>query len=106
MKPWRWPRVTGQAERLRRGRGIERRDDRRVWSLPFRDLPAGAVIIGADGIPRLVQQDRLLRFTFDGWTAPQRRPLTGHATVLTPPTSVAALREGYVPALHCSARPI
>ncbi len=95
-----------QAERLRRGRGIERRDDRRVWSLPFRDLPAGAVIIGADGIPRLVQQDRLLRFTFDGWTAPQRRPLTGHATVLTPPTSVAALREGYVPALHCSARPI
>lgn len=94
-----------QSERLRPGRGIGRRADRIVWPQPFRDVPSGAVIVDADGVPLLVQQDRLLRFTFDGWTAPQARPLTGHANVLTPPTSCAALREGYAPALHRSAQP-
>lgn len=91
-------------ERLRRGRGISRRADRIVWPLQFRNVPAGAVIVGADGVPLLVRQDHLLRFSFDGWTAPQARPSTGRANVLTPPTSCAALREGYTPALHCSAQ--
>ncbi len=91
-------------ERLRRGRGISRRADRLVWSLPFRDLPAGAVIVDTDGVPLLVQEDRLLRFTFDGWCTPLARPLNGRANVLTPPTSCAALRAGYTPVLHCSAQ--
>lgn len=93
------------AERLRTGRGIVRRADRIVWSQSFRDVPVGAVIVDAEGMPLLVQQDCLLRFTFNGWSAPQTRPLTGQANVLTPPTSCAALRAGYTPALHRSAQP-
>lgn len=91
-------------ERLRRGRGIVRRADRIVWSEAFHELPVGAVIVDADGLPLLVQHDRLLGFTFDGWTAPRPRPRSGQARVLTPPTSCAALREGYTPALHRSAQ--
>ncbi|MGR9092219.1 MAG: hypothetical protein ACU85U_16740 [Gammaproteobacteria bacterium] len=91
------------AERMQRGRGLVRRADRIVWTQHYCDLPVGAVIVGAGGVPRLVQQHRLLRFTFDGWAAPEPRPDTGSANVLTPPTSFAALRHGYEPALHRSA---
>jgi hypothetical protein len=54
---------------------------------------------------RLVVADRLLRFSFDGWRDATPRPVAGEATVLTPPTSVAALAHGYRPVLHPSARP-
>ena len=57
-------------ERLRRGRGIDRAGDRVLWSAPIDDLPDGAVIVDDGGAPRLVLADRLLRFSFDGWTAP------------------------------------
>lgn len=90
-------------ERLQRGRGLERRADRIIWSHPLRELPDGAVIVGDHGAPLLVVRQRLLRFTFDGWAAPARLPVTGVANVLTPPTSFAALREGYAPELHRSA---
>jgi hypothetical protein len=48
--------------------------------------------------------DRLLRFSFDGWAEPTARPRAGQATVLTPPTSVAALSHGYPLLLHPTAR--
>ncbi len=92
------------AERLRRGRGIGRAADRILWSAPFAALPDGAVVVGAGGGCRLVAGDRLLEFSFEGWGAPSPRPSRGHATVLTPPTSVAALAHGYRPGLHPSAR--
>ena len=60
------------------------------------DLPDGAVVL-TDG-PRLVLGDRLYAFAFSGWHDPVARP-NGPMTVLTPPTSVAALRHGFVPLL-------
>ena len=90
-------------ERLRRGRGIDRGGDRVLWSAPIGDLPDGTVIVADDDTPRLVLGDRLLRFAFDGWTAPASRPARGEVRVLTPPTSVAALRHGFTPVLHPSA---
>jgi hypothetical protein len=93
-----------QAERLRRGRGLPRAGDRIVWRAPFAELPDGAIIVAPDGACRLVLEDRLLRFTFDGWVDAVPRPAAGEATVLTPPTSVAALAHGYPPVLHPSAR--
>ncbi|MHA6785792.1 hypothetical protein ACVGOW_33070 [Pseudonocardia saturnea] len=83
------------AERLRRGRGLDRARDRRTWR--GTDLPDGTVVV-TDG-PRLVLGDRLLAFSFDGWRDPVSRP-GGTSTVLTPPTSVAALRHGFTPELH------
>ena len=91
------------AERLRRGRGLERARDRIVWTSPYADLPDGTIVVGADRTCRLVRADRLLRFDFAGWASAERRPRTGAASVLTPPTSVAALTHGYRPVLHPSA---
>lgn len=93
-----------QAERLRPGRGLARASDRIVWPSPFEALPNGAVVLDDERGARLVLDDRLLRFTFEGWTDPVARPIDRLATVLTPPTSVAALANGYRAHLHESAR--
>ena len=93
-----------QAERHRRGRGLVRAGDRIVWSARYAELPDGTVVVAPDGSCRLVVEDRLLRFSFDGWVGATPRPFVGEATVLTPPTSVAALAHGYQPLLHPSAR--
>jgi hypothetical protein len=92
------------AERHRRGRGLVRAGDRIVWSAPYAGLPDGAVVVGPDRSSQLVVGDRLLRFSFEGWGDASPRPAVGEATVLTPPTSVAALAHGYQPPLHPSAR--
>jgi hypothetical protein len=68
---------------------------RRTWT-DDTDLPDGAVVI-TDG-PRLVLGDQLFAFSFAGWHDPIARP-AGPMAVLTPPTSVAALRHGFVPHL-------
>jgi hypothetical protein len=93
-----------QAERHRRGRGLVRAGDRIVWSAPFAELPDGTVIVAPDRSCQLVVEERLLRFSFEGWTGATPRPVVGEATVLTPPTSVAALAHGYQPLLHPSTR--
>lgn len=90
------------AERHRRGRGLDRAADRHLWAADIGDLPPGCVIVG-HGRPRLVLADRLLDFSFAGWTGPVERPGRGEVQVLTPPSSVGALRHGYVPFLHPSA---
>jgi len=92
-----------QAERLRPGRGMQRAGDRMLWHADLTTLPDGTVIVDQHGDARLVVEDRLLRFRFDGWTEPVPRPASGDADVLTPPTSVAALAHGFRPTLHPSA---
>ncbi|HWM22269.1 MAG TPA: hypothetical protein VNO51_21440 [Ilumatobacteraceae bacterium] len=90
-------------ERHRRGRGLDRADDRLVWEARIDELPSGTVVVDDDRHTRLLIADRMLMFTFDGWTDPTSRPYTGTAHVLTPPTSVAALANGFTPLLHPSA---
>jgi hypothetical protein len=91
------------AERLRRGRGLERRRDRLVWTADIEALPDGTVIVGDDGEPALVVRDRLRTFGFDGWGRGRSRPRRGSVPVLTPPTSAAALGHGFAPELHPTA---
>jgi hypothetical protein len=81
-------------ERLNPGRGLSRAADRRRWTAAADALPDGTVVL-LDG-PRLLLGDRLLAFDFGGWRDPVPRP-AGELTVLTPPTSVLALRHGFVP---------
>jgi hypothetical protein len=90
-------------ERLRRGRGLKRAADRITWGSRLEGLPDGTVIVDDEHPPELVLGDRLLTFTFAGWSDPRLRPSGGSVAVLTPPTSVAALRHGFVPTLHPSA---
>jgi hypothetical protein len=87
-------------ERLRRGSGFDRARDRALWNAPFEVLPDGAVVVGDAGDARLVLADRMFTFAHAGWTSPRPRPTRGEARVLTPPTSVAALRHGFEPVLH------
>jgi hypothetical protein len=90
-------------ERLRSGRGIDRATDRITWVAHLDTLPSGTVIVDKDSKPRLVLDDRLVSFTFSGWSDPAPRPRRATVAVLTPPTSVAALRHGFAPLLHPSA---
>jgi len=87
-------------ERHRRGRGFERAGDRLTWTAGAEELPDGTVIV-VEKVPRLVVGDRSWAFGFGGWQDTAPRP-AGAVTVLTPPTSVAALRGGFVPTLHPS----
>ena len=90
-------------ERLRRGRGLERAGDRIAWVAGIESLPKGTVIVGTSRAPLLVIEDRLMSFSFGGWANSSARPRQGSVEVITPPTSVAAMRHGFEPVLHPSA---
>ena len=90
------------SERLRRGRGLDRGGDRRLWDGVVDELPDGTVFAADDG-PRVIVGARTLLFTFDGWRDPQPASRQSTVAVITPPTSVAALRGGFRPVLHPSA---
>ena len=91
------------SERYEGGRGLPRAAQRRTWTAPIDALPVGTVIIGPNSTPCLLIADHLLAFSFDGWIAPSPRPHSAEVQVLTPPTSLAALRNGYRPLLHATA---
>ena len=91
------------AERLGRGRGRVRADDRRPWTASVDDLPNGTVVVDGDRAPYLVIDDAFRQFRFDGWGPPSARPRGIVIDVLTPSTSVAALRHGFEPVLHPTA---
>lgn len=57
-------------------------------------LPDGVVVLDGGG-PRLVLGDRTVGWTVRGYGAAAPRPAAGPVVVVTPPTSVAALRQGY-----------
>jgi hypothetical protein len=95
--------------RTGRGRGGRGGDDRRpgegrsLWTADLADLPDATVIVDR-GVALLVVEGRLLPFHFEGWGPPRpRQPGAGPVRVLTPVTSVAALRNGFRPELHPSA---
>ena len=72
-------------------RGTHRR---RLHELPWADLPDGAfVLLGTT--PAIVLGDRLTEWTREGYGSRRARPRHGSASVITPPSTVAALRAGY-----------
>ena len=88
------------AERVEPGTRGQRRHE-----APFEALPDGTFVVHDDAA-WLVLGERLLRWAPSGYTSLRPRP-RGRAAVLTPPTLVAVLREGWqpvVPLLHPSAR--
>lgn len=87
-------------ERLRRGRGLGRSADRILWSSRIDELPVGTVVLDGNHQPHLLTDDRLQPFAFTGWGVGQARPTGAIVNVLTPPTSVAALGNGFTPVLH------
>lgn len=92
------------AERYRKGRGLLRAQDRILWSNSMETLPPGSVVVDpTTRRPSLVTSRHIQPFTFDGWGPPIGRPRGIEFDVLTPPTAVAALTNGFVPVLHPTA---
>jgi hypothetical protein len=86
------------AERLHSGT-----HKRRLHSLPWPSLPNGAFTLVDDG-PMLVLDNELVEWTHAGYGAHHRRPTRGDATVITPPSTIGALRAGYRAQIDRSAR--
>lgn len=76
---------------------------RRLHDLPWNSLPDGTFVL-LDDVPALVLGDHLTDWTPTGYGRSHPRPRTGRATVLTPPSTLAALRSGYHPQIDDSAR--
>ena len=86
----------------------ERRADRdkRMHRLQAADLPDGAVLLSEDGKEfQALRGSSALLWSPAGYTARRGRP-TGTVTVLTPPATLAALKQGYQPLWHSSAEAI
>jgi hypothetical protein len=102
------PELSGRiaAERYRGGRGLIRADDRILTSGHLDDLPTGVIIIDTTTrAPMLVTDHHLQEFNFEGWGLPAERPAGLVVEVLTPATSVVALKNGFAPKLHPTAHP-
>jgi hypothetical protein len=72
-------------------RGTRRR---RIHEAPWGELPDGAFVL-LDGSPAVVAGGHLSEWTRAGYAARRPRPARGVAEVITPPSTVAALRAGY-----------
>jgi hypothetical protein len=90
------------SERLQRGRGLHRGRDRKTWAADISHLPDATVILHGARIPALVAGGLLYSFDFAGWLPLGPRPKSERVLVLTPPTSVLALDNGYVAKMHPS----
>ena len=75
-------RLDGRAKRLSRGL--------------LGDLPDG-VFVALDGRPHAVREGRLWPWTFEGYRVGASIDARREADVLTPPSTVAALKAGYRP---------
>ena len=69
------------------------------------DLPDGVIVAVAAWGDRayLVRGDRLLAWSPGGYGERRRRPKGAEIKLLTPPSTVAAIRAGYIPEIHPSA---
>ncbi|HEX8078966.1 MAG TPA: hypothetical protein VF557_02015 [Jatrophihabitans sp.] len=74
---------------------------RRLHPMRWSTLPAGS-FIALDGQPGLVLADSVRPWSPQGYRDPLPRPRTGTAEVITPPSTVAALRGGYRPQIDAS----
>lgn len=82
-------------------RGTHRR---RLHELRWSELPDGAFVLLDDGEPALVLGDELVTWTRAGYDARRAHPREGRARVITPPSTLAALRAGYPVQIDAGAR--
>jgi hypothetical protein len=82
-------------------RGTHRR---RLHRSGWPALPAGAFVLVGDG-PAVVLDDAVVPWTLHGYANPLARPARGPVEVITPPSTVAALRAGYEPQIDAPASP-
>jgi hypothetical protein len=81
---------------LHRERLIAGTRERRLHEAPYAELPDGAFVIDS-GMPCLVLGRGLLVWSPRGYLTRRRRPAGGVATLITPPSLVALIRDGWTP---------
>ena len=62
--------------------------------MPWAELPDGAFVLDGES-PAVVVGGHLGPWTREGYRGRRSRPSQGSARVITPPSTVAALRAGY-----------
>jgi len=83
--------INRQLHRERIARGTH---ERRIHRLSWAGLPDGAFVL-LDTSPAIVLGDQLTTWTHEGYRERRARPSDGTAAVITPPSTLAALRAGY-----------
>ena len=83
--------------------GLDR--SKRVFKARLDELPNGVFVRRADSgeDAYLVWNDGLLAWSPGGYTRRMDRPKEAEVLVLTPESTVAAIRGGYLPGVHLSA---
>jgi hypothetical protein len=89
-------------QRLHAERIVAGTHRRRLHSAPWSDLPDGAFVL-LDS-PAVVVGSHLAEWTTEGYGTRRQRPRHGSARVITPPSTVAALRAGYPVQIDDTAR--
>jgi hypothetical protein len=84
--------------RLHAERLLPRTRTKRLHPCAWAEVPRGAFAL-VDDVPTLVGQEALLPWSSSGYGPPEPRPRHGTAALLTPPTTLSALRGGYQPQL-------
>ena len=94
-----------RADGAGRGDRAGRTAQTRTWRAPLAELPDGVLIVrdSEPETPRLVWRGGLRAWSFAGYGPPGAIPVAAAVSVLTPRSVVAALRAGYLPAVHPSA---
>ncbi len=82
--------------RLHSERLVPRTSRQNPHRLAWGDLPDGAFVM-LDQAPNLLWRNRIIPWTVEGYAAARPAPHGGEVDVLTPPTTLAALRGGYRP---------
>jgi hypothetical protein len=97
------PSATAMNRQLHGERLVRGTHRRRLHPTPWADLPDGTYVL-LDAVPAVVVGDELVEWTHDGYGGRRGRPAHGSADVITPLSSVAALRAGYPVQIDDSAR--
>jgi hypothetical protein len=96
------PSATLINKRLHAERIVRGTHRRRLHSASWSDLPDGTFVL-LDS-PAVVVGSQLAEWTAEGYRTRHRRPGHGTAQVITPPSTVAALRAGYPVQIDDAAR--
>jgi hypothetical protein len=96
------PTATGINKQLHAERIVRGTHRRRLHPAPWSGLPDGAFVL-LDA-PAVVVGSHLAVWTHEGYRTRHRRPRHGTAQVITPPSTVAALRAGYPVQIDDAAR--
>jgi hypothetical protein len=76
---------------------------RRLHDVPWSELADGTFVL-LDDVPAVVVGEHLTEWSSQGYGLRRPRPRAGRAVVLTPPSTIAALRAGYEAQIDPSAR--